>query len=148
MPRERKQREPKKNSREERIPAGIERQRQSIPEEYLHKGFHQHWINDTGDRLARLQRGGYRFVMSKDEVEPGDTSMTDGNLDMGSRVSMLADPKTGMRAYLMEIPLKLYNQDQAEKQKRRDNNKAMLSRGHGQEQPGRAPIKPGDIKLG
>lgn len=76
--------------------------------------FHYHWINDIGDRLYQRFKEGYDFVQ-KGGLSAGDITVesargTDSLLKKG--VGM------GVTAYLMKIPIELYEEYQSEKRAR------------------------------
>lgn len=72
-------------------------------------GFHRHWINDTGAALEEMLDKGYTFV------EDGNATIE--NDDLGNRKSLQVS-KNGppVTAYLMEIPLDQYEEDQRAKE--------------------------------
>jgi hypothetical protein len=80
-------------------------------------GFVCYWFKGTPDRLARAQQAGYTFV-ERDEIGlaasgVANDAASDGNTDMGSRVSVSAgDNSEGLRLYLMKIPQELFDEDQ------------------------------------
>jgi hypothetical protein len=95
-------------SKKERVPLGA---RNRLGFRNLDKRFHYHLINDQDDRLARAQEAGYEFVESDEKM--GDTRVAEGTT-LGSRVSKpVGNDTTG---YLMRIPMKFYNEDQAAKE--------------------------------
>lgn len=93
-------------------------------------GFHYHWINDYPGRVTQAQLGGYAFVMAEEvNLLPG---VVDLNTDAGSRVSMIvgqADNGEPLRAFLMKIPLDLYQENQAYHQQRVDQVDAAIRQG-------------------
>jgi len=74
------------------------------------------YINDNEGRLQKAIDGDYEFVNG---VQPGDKEVgIDAGVD--SRVSVPAGTRedgSPMRAYLMRIPRKFYEEDQKEKEK-------------------------------
>ena len=73
------------------IPMTLPSQRLAVPEI---PGFHLHWMMNTPERVHAAIRAGYEFVTS-DEVglsnfDLGGDAKTDGNSDMGTRVTRLA----------------------------------------------------------
>lgn len=64
------------------------------------KGYHRHWFNDKPGRVDRAKQAGYAIVRGNDG-KPVCRVVTGG----------------GMRAFLMEIPLHLYNEDMLAQQK-------------------------------
>lgn len=100
--------------REERIPLGIARQKLKVTEI---PGYHLHWINDIPDRLDEARRGGYEFVLEGEiKGKFGDTDIDQTNRDLGSKVCRSVSQSTGLKAYLMKIPLEYYEADQRAKQ--------------------------------
>jgi len=78
-----------------------------------------HWFNDDPGRLEQAQAGGYKFVHPDCAKSLGEGVLhRDGNDPSSNvRVSVVvgrSDPI--QRAYLMEIPLKFYEEDQAAKE--------------------------------
>ena len=68
-------------------------------------------INDKDDRLANALEGGYEFVESKEEL--GDKTVATAK-SMDSRVAKPVGG--GVTGYLMRIPKKFYDEDQAAKE--------------------------------
>jgi hypothetical protein len=101
-----------------RIPMSVPRTKLAVQEI---PGYHLHWMLGTPDRLAQAQQAGYTFV-EKDEVALNNHSLgskltTDGNTDMGSRVSHVAGSEVSsdgqaVRLYLMKIPEEWWQEDQ------------------------------------
>jgi hypothetical protein len=90
-----------------RVPLGT---RNRLGFKDLDERFHYHIINDQDDRLDRATEAGYEFVESKETM--GDTRVAEGTVP-GSRVAKpVGNDVTG---YLMRIPIKFYNEDQAAK---------------------------------
>lgn len=100
-------------ARPARRPFGAHVQKLSYPPR---EGFHRHWFNDTPGRIQRAQEAGYTHVQS-----------TDGK--NVSRVVGVAEAGGGLTAFLMEIPLDFYNEDQALKNAKRDEIDQQLKRG-------------------
>lgn len=113
-----------------RNPLGAPRQQLStndIP------GYKTHWFRGTEQRLQAALDGGYEFVQ-KQEVRGrnshilGGATETDGNTDMGSRVSHISGETLDAqgqpeRLYLMKIRQEWFNEDQEMKEER---NQALL----------------------
>jgi len=79
-----------------------------------------HWFNDEPGRIERALGGGYNYVKPESATSLGQGALHGDGKDPESnaRVSLVVnrgDPV--IRAYLMEISEKFYNQDQAEKEK-------------------------------
>lgn len=74
--------------------------------------FYRRWINDEGNRVARMENNGYSFV----ELSPEDMRLTSAS-NADGRVSQLVGTKqdgSALHAYLMEIPQEFHNQDRQE----------------------------------
>jgi hypothetical protein len=76
------------------------------------------WFNDEPGRIERAQGGGYKFVKPENAKSLGQGALhRDGNdPESNARVSIVVnrgDPI--IRAYLMEIPKKFWDEDQAAK---------------------------------
>lgn len=88
--------------------------RLDVPEK---EGFVRRWFRSEPGRIQRAIQAGYQFV-DKDDVQLnnfdlGGDAKTDGNSDLGTRVSVISGEKadsTGQpgRLYLMEIPEEVY----------------------------------------
>lgn len=90
-----------------RIPLGQRVAKMALPER---RGYEQRWVNDVGGRLQAAEAAGWQHL--KDET------MTDAEGRAGYR-SMTVGVKedgTPLTAYAMEVPKKLYDQDQRAKQ--------------------------------
>ena len=82
-------------------------------------GFQRRWCAKRGTRLQKFLDAGYDYVKDEKNVdEAGD--------GMGARISKISGDEM---LYLMEIPLKWYNEDQAAKNKKRDEIDKTLRRG-------------------
>lgn len=110
------------NPRKKRVPLGVHHSKLSVSEGLIKKDHVGRWVNDTDNRIEMAQRGGYSFVFKTDKSKVGDDHK-DGNTDIGSKISKIVGSKNGepMRAYLMSIPKKYYEEDQKEKQKKVDD---------------------------
>ena len=109
------------------MPSATERTRvpMSVPVAHLAvqeiPGYHLHWFNGTPQRIQRALQGGYEFV-EQGEVQVnnrtlGSDAATDGNTDLGSRVSIVAGTDIGLdgqpvRLYLMKIKEEWWQADQ------------------------------------
>lgn len=82
-------------------------------------GYRTYWFNDEPGRISRALRAGYTFV-DEEEIDlnvtttVSESSLGNGNTDLGSQVSVSVDRSTGQRAYLMKIKEEFYHQDQAD----------------------------------
>ncbi|KKN77966.1 hypothetical protein LCGC14_0355310 [marine sediment metagenome] len=110
-------------NRKERIPLGGRRQKMAAPERL---GYHRHWFNDIGNRLADCKAAGYTFVNDKETLDE-----TQGD-EVGTRKCMVVGTQESgqpLYAYLMELPQKLYDEDQAAKQVDIDEMEAAMKSG-------------------
>ena len=108
--------EPRKREqpdRKERIPIGVRRKRLTAPGD---KGFHEHIFNDNWrkypNRIHEALRGGYEPI-------PDCKSNPVGSNDDGSAIMGVA----------MRLPIELYEQDQALKQRVIDRTEATIQAG-------------------
>lgn len=84
---------------------------------------HFRYVNDSNDRIARLQRLGWR-VWEVDNFQVGDASVIDNNIDGVSGVRVPVGK--GMTAVLMCIEKELWDADQELKEESiRETEKAM-----------------------
>lgn len=74
--------------------------------------YHYHFFNDVGDRLYNCQEAGYEFV-EKTGLAVGDKTV---EYARGTDSIVSKGVGRGVRAYLMRIPMELYQQDQKAKQ--------------------------------
>ena len=98
-------------------------------------GYHLHWMRGDAPRINQALRAGYEFV-EQDEVSISNTdlagdSLTDGNTDLGSRVSISAGSdmdSTGQpeRLILMKIRQEWWDADQEVIAKKNDDLAATL----------------------
>ena len=75
------------------------------------EGYMRRIVNLKGDRVARLQRLGWS-VVSDSAIQIGDAAVSEMNTEIDGAV-VTVDQGTGMKACLMEIPLDIYQADQA-----------------------------------
>lgn len=83
-------------------------------------GYHGHWTADVPGRLDKMLTGGYRF---KTKDGHSYSSSFEGN-GIDSRISKPGGG--GVTLYLMEIPLELYQEDQAAKQAKANEQLASV----------------------
>lgn len=76
--------------------------------------FHYHWINDVGDRLYQRFKEGYDFV-EKGGLTAGDITVESAR---GTDSLLKKGVGRGVTAYLMKIPIEIYNEYTAEKMQR------------------------------
>jgi hypothetical protein len=75
------------------------------------------WINDQDGRIQQALGGGYGFVAPEHATSLGQGAIHQGNSDEGSKVSKIVSRgEPVIRAYLMEIPLEYWKEDQASKE--------------------------------
>lgn len=96
----------------DRIPVGVRRNKMLAPNR---KGYLRRWVNDDPGRIKAFLDGGWRFV--KENISIGE-GPGDGNTSLGSNIEIHVgrDMENGsLRAKLMEIPQKYYDEDQSVK---------------------------------
>ena len=103
-----------------RVPFGTVRLKMQLSEEdmagFKARGMKTYWFNDIDGRIARAEAGGYTFVKPDNATSLGQSAIHGGNTDEGSKVSMtVSRGELEMRAYLMEIPIKYWKEDQQTK---------------------------------
>ena len=104
-----------------RIPFGTVRLKMQLSDEdmkgFKRRGMKTYWFNDQDGRIPRALAGGYDFVKPEHATSLGQGAIHEGNTDEGSKVSMIVNKGGGpeVRAYLMEIPIKYWKQDQKAK---------------------------------
>lgn|SRR3990167_3141180 len=100
----------RKTERPKRIPVGS--RKILVADE--RPGYHRRWVNDDGERILQFKDAGYAHVTNSD-ADISDARTQDPS-KIGSSVvrKSVGDNKW---AYLMEIPLEFYNEDQEAKQK-------------------------------
>lgn len=105
------------NPERRRIPMSLPTLKLQVPEI---PGYKCRWMRGTTGRLQQALAGGYEFV-ERDEVALNamglaDAALSDGNSDLGSRVSISAGEEMaegqGVRLYLMKIKRELWDEDQ------------------------------------
>jgi len=116
----------KKNApvRRKRKPLGVPASKMAVAPR---KGYHRHWINDVGGRIANAIEGGYEHVMRKDVSVSGEAQQ-----GQGTKVSQIVGTKEEggpLYAYLMEIKQEWYDEDQREKQKPVDETEKAIREG-------------------
>ena len=117
-----------------RVPFGGVRYKMQLSEADL-KGFKKRnkiarWFNDQDGRIKRAQAAGYDFVKPEYATSLGSGAIHAGNTDEGSRVSLIVSKgEPVIRAYLMEIWVGHYNEDQALKEERNQNTDMAVNIG-------------------
>jgi hypothetical protein len=104
-----------------RVPFGGARQRLQLDDldqkRFEQAGFVPRWFNDEHGRVERALAAGYIYVDPKEVPSLGHGVITEGNTDVGSRVSKVVnkgDPQ--VRAFLMKIKKEYWLEDQAAKE--------------------------------
>jgi hypothetical protein len=105
-----------------RVPMGARRSRLQLSEEeakaFETAGYITRWVNDQDGRVERAVAGGYEFVEPSEATSVGNSEITQGNTDLGDRVSKVVSRGAPViRAYLMKIKKEYYDEDQATKEK-------------------------------
>ena len=81
------------------------------------RGMVPHWFNDQDGRIERAMSAGYKFVDPKHALSLGQFAVCEWNQDVGAKVSKVVSKGTDViTAYLMEIQVEFYNEDQAAKE--------------------------------
>jgi len=135
----------KKAERKKRVPLGVPRQRLQVEGR---KGYKRRWINDVEGRVDRAIEGSYSLVQ-RDDVEFKDKDVVNRNESLNNSVCKTVN-KDGTKAYLMEIPITLYNSDQVEKQGEIDKTEDALRVGvdaHGKPGADGRYVPKGGIKI-
>jgi hypothetical protein len=83
------------------------------------KKYHYHWIVDQPGNVEAAIRGGYSHVETSEKTATGD--VTDKHSVVGSKA-------TGVRQYLMKIPLDLHQEDLDNLEQRNQAVDAAISR--------------------
>jgi len=108
-----------------RVPFGGQRYRLQLSQADM-DGFKKrkkviHWFNNETGRIERALGGGYKFVKPEHAMSLGHGALHRDSNDpeSGARVSVIANRgEPPIRAYLMEISEKFYNEDQAAKERK------------------------------
>lgn len=118
------------------------RLRLQVDESLKDKGYFYRFFNDDKGELGQAQRAGYVYVTKTEmgEVEAvGEREVHGGNSDLNSFVSRVVGRDAAgvpMRAYLMKLPMDLYNEDQDYREK---HVNALIDEGLRQGRPRGAP---------
>lgn len=88
----------------------------------LDPNFHYRFVNDTGSRIPNFKAAGYEFVEDS-ELIVGDTRVFDPS-DVGS--AKVVTSNDGTKSYLMRIEKSLYDEDQAAKAERINEQEAAM----------------------
>jgi len=96
-------------------------------------GYHLYFFNDEPGRVQAALDAGWEFV-SPDEVGYVSTNVTNRNVDLGDRVSIIGsknDMGQAVQQILMKIREDWWLEDQAEIQSRNDKTDAAIRKGKG-----------------
>jgi len=104
-----------KKTRAERIPLGVQKLQLNANSK---PGFYRRFINDSPGRIDQAILGGYNFVYNDDE-DLSKNNIASGNKDLGTKVCKVVDKGLGLLAYLMEIDIEFYEEDQRVKSEKR-----------------------------
>ena len=100
--------------------------------EFKRRGKKTYWFNDQDGRIQRALAGGYAFVKPEHATSLGGGAIHAGNTDEGSRVSLVVSKgEPVVRAYLMEIRKKFWDDDQATKELRNQKTDIAINIGEG-----------------
>jgi hypothetical protein len=96
-------------------------------------GYHLYFFNDEPGRIQAALDGGWEFV-SPDEVGYSSTNVTNRNVDLGDRVSVIGsknDMGQPVLQILMKIKQEWWDEDQAAIQTRNDKTDSAIRKGKG-----------------
>ncbi len=121
----------KSTAERKRIPMSLPVQKLQVPDI---PGFHLHWMRGDQARIQQAQQAGYEFVRPEEihvnNVGIGNNSVTSGNTDLGSLVSIvgggIGDDNQPVRLVLMKIKEEWWQEDQEVAQKRNDSVRDAL----------------------
>jgi len=105
-----------------RVRFGGSRQKLQLSEEdakaLKSKGFVARWVNDQDGRIERAIAGAWDFVNPDEALSVGGGEIHQENSDLHGKVSKVVSMGTGpsIRAFLMKLPVKYYNEDQRAKE--------------------------------
>jgi hypothetical protein len=97
------------------------------------QGYHLYFFNDEPGRIQAALDAGWEFV-SPDEVGYASTNVTNRNVDLGDRVSVIGmknDQGQPVQQVLLKIKQEWWEEDQADIQKRNDKTDAAIRKGKG-----------------
>lgn len=112
--------EPRKEARRARVPLGGARYKLQLSQEdqkaFVDRGMVPYWFNDEGGRIQAALAGGYNYVDPQHAMSLGRGGLHEGSTDVGGKVSKIVSKgEHVITAYLMEIPKKYWDEDQASK---------------------------------
>lgn len=98
---------------------------------FTEAGWKLHIMNDQDGRIEQALSAGYEFV-TRDEIGGVVANVVDGNVDLGDRVKFRVgktESGDGLFAYLMKVPLYIYEEEQLLLQSRNDRTDAAIRAG-------------------
>lgn len=112
--------------RKKRVPLGVPRSKLTVPQR---AGYVRRFVNDDGKgRLQFALNGGYSHVTDP-TLQVGEDGGGDKPDSRVSRIVGRAESGKPLRAFLMEIPSELYQEDQASKQAELDEVDRAIRKG-------------------
>jgi len=113
----------REEGRKPRVPFSAGRYKLQLSEAdmkyFEEKKYVPRWINDQDGRIEQAIGGGYEFVHPDEAPSLGQGAIHQGSTDLAPRVSKIVSRgETQIRAYLMKIKKKYYDEDQAAKEAR------------------------------
>lgn len=108
-------------NRPKRVPLHEQRQQRLKAPERM--GFKRHWFNDIHDRLQSAYLAGWEHVVNAN-LQTGEGGSKDAQ-HLGATVSRDVG---GIRAYLMEIPIEIWQEDQMQKTLARRANRSSVTK--------------------
>lgn len=97
------------------------------------QGYHLYFFNDEPGRIQAALDAGWEFV-SPEEVGYASTNVTNRNVDLGGRVSVVGsknDMGQPVQQVLLKIKQEWWEEDQADIQRRNDKTDAAIRKGKG-----------------
>ena len=81
-------------------------------------GWTPRWINDKDGRIQQAQAGSYVFCTPEEAPSIGQYALDSGNSDLNGKVSLIVSKgdSNPIRAYLMKIQTKFYDEDKVLKE--------------------------------
>lgn len=106
----------------QRVPFGGRRAKLQLSmEDYKRlqeNGWTPRWINDKDGRIQQAQAGSYVFVTPEEAPSIGQFSLQGGSSDLSGKVSLIVSKGDSepIRAFLMKIQTKYYDEDKLTKE--------------------------------
>jgi hypothetical protein len=101
------------------------------------ENFSYRWVSDRDERIAMFLEAGYEFTKPTSQKIVGDPQV-----DSTSIVDRVKKSKGGTTQYLMQLPIKLYDEDQKAKQREVDEIEQSMRR------PGTGKIVGSEVDFG